>query len=55
MEKKKFKYRFQRSSLQFPKEFIEYLNSIRGGVPKNHFVMDKLGFDGYKDKSERFK
>jgi hypothetical protein len=53
---KKFRYKFKRSSLQFPKEFIEFLNEqIKDGQPKNHFIMDKCGFKNYKDMGERFK
>lgn len=45
MEVKKNRYKYKRSSLQFPKEFIEYLNSIiPEGTPKNKYVMEILGY-----------
>ena len=39
------KYRYKRSSLQFPCEFIKYLDEIvPKGFPKNHFLMGLVGF-----------
>jgi hypothetical protein len=53
-ENKKLRYTFKRSSLQFPKEFIDYLNKIIcDGQAKNHYIMNKCGFK--KEIGERYK
>lgn len=45
MENKKNRYKYKRSSLQFPDTFIKHLEKIvPTGTHKNKFVMEKLGF-----------
>jgi hypothetical protein len=50
------RYKYPRTSLQFPNEFIEYLNEqIKDNQPKNHYVMDKCGFTNYKYRGTKYK
>lgn len=42
--KKKKTYKFERSSLQFNKKFVQWLNEVRGDTPKNKYIEQMCGY-----------
>lgn len=46
------KYKFKRSTLQFDKGFIEWLDTVKGDMKKNKYIEKMCGYKKEENKND---